>query len=481
VLSVVTFLVLARLLNPEDFGLVALASVFVALLGVVTEQGFAHALVQREDLEPSHLDTAFWSSVLTGSLLAAALVVAAEPVSRLLDEPDLAAVLRVLSLAVVVTALSSTPQAILQRDLAFRSLAIRELVAALVGAIVGVGCAVSGLGVWALVAQILAQAVAGVAVLWIAVQWRPGGDVSWDHFRELAAFGWNVVGVRFLNFVSRRGDNFLIGVALGTRALGIYAVAYRVFWILTDVIARTIATVAFPVFSRLQSETERIRRAYLLASQMSATVATPIFVGTSVLAGEIVDVLLGTKWDDAVPVLQILCLVGILHANQYFNISVLMAVGAPQLALFLTVISSVTNLIAFSIGLQWGIVGVAAAYAIREYLFAPLSLYLVRGRILFRWSEVFRRFTIPLGCSLVMAACIVGARDLLSDAVGDAVVLALLIPLGGLAYILALRVLAHGFMADVLAFVLRAAPRLRSLVAVRALPIRWLFRGVSSG
>nr|MBA2624810.1 oligosaccharide flippase family protein [Acidimicrobiia bacterium] len=156
-LSTVVFVVLARLVEPEDFGLVAIASVFVALLTVLADQGFGQALVQRPVLERTHLDTAFWLNVTIGALLALLLAGTAGAIANLFDEADLAPLLRALAMVPLISALGVVPSSLLRRDLAFASLAVRGLVGTAAGGVVGIAAAVAGAGAWALVAQLVVQ------------------------------------------------------------------------------------------------------------------------------------------------------------------------------------------------------------------------------------------------------------------------------------------------------------------------------------
>ncbi|HEX5578717.1 MAG TPA: oligosaccharide flippase family protein, partial [Candidatus Limnocylindria bacterium] len=184
-LNLVVFIVLARLLTPVDFGLVALAAVFVAFAQLFVDQGLGDALVQRRELTGIHIDTAFWVAMATGALLTIAGIVLAYPIGALLGEPDLVPILQALSLTFVFVAMSSIQMALLRRALAFRSLAIRAIVAAFVGGVVGIALALAGAGAWALVGQQLAAAIASVVALWRGSPWRPSFGVSGPHFREL--------------------------------------------------------------------------------------------------------------------------------------------------------------------------------------------------------------------------------------------------------------------------------------------------------
>ncbi|HEX7022670.1 MAG TPA: lipopolysaccharide biosynthesis protein, partial [Trueperaceae bacterium] len=329
-LTFVVFLLLARLLTPEDFGVVALATVFIAFAQVFVDQGFAEALIQREDLEPGHLDTAFWANLGLGVLLSALSFVAAPLVATLFDEPKLIAVVRWLSLLFVLRALAGVQAAILTRDFDFRALAFRRLMGVMAGGVLGVVMAVMGFGVWSLVGQQLCGALVEAGVLWWASDWAPGWGLGREYFKDLFSFGINITGTNLLNFANRRSDDLLIGYFLGPVALGYYTVAYRLLLILTDLLANTINQVALPAFARLQKEPKRLLDAFYKATNLASLVAFPCFVGLAVLAPELTRGVFGEKWLPSVPVMQVLALIGILHSVFNLNAPLMVAVGKPS-------------------------------------------------------------------------------------------------------------------------------------------------------
>jgi O-antigen/teichoic acid export membrane protein len=186
-LGLVIFTILANKLAPEDFGLVALAAVFVSLGQLFVDQGLGDAIVQRPILTRRQIDTAFWVSIATGTLLTIAGYLVAGPIARFLNEPDLEQIIQVLSIIFVLVALSSIQLGILRRELDFRGLAIRKLLAIGLGGAVGVWMALAGYGAWALVGQQVGMAVVTVVAMWAVSPWRPGFSLSREDFRSLLA------------------------------------------------------------------------------------------------------------------------------------------------------------------------------------------------------------------------------------------------------------------------------------------------------
>lgn len=459
-ISTVTFIILARLLPPEAFGLVALATVITAFIEILLDQGFSAAIVQRTDLEPGHLDTAFWISVLTGATLALGVIAASELAASFFNEPELAPLLRWLSLSFLFVALSSTQTAILQRELAFKSLATRSLAATIAGGVVGVTMALVGFGVWSLVGQNLVRALAGVFVLWWASDWRPGLKVSKKHYKELFSFGVSVTGNNFLTAIVRRSDDFLIGLFLGPTMLGYYTIGYRLLLVVTRLVTSITTSVVFPLFSRIQHKPERIRRAFYNVTQYTSLLAFPVFIGMAVLASDLVLTLFGEKWAPSIPVMQILALIGILQSVMFFNGSVMRASGKPSWQFGIMLLTTVASVIAFFLVVSWGIVAVAAAFVVVGYLVAPVSYLAVRKLIKIEPSTYLGQFVAPLFASLVMLIVILGLRYLLGNQdLSGYLRLGILIAAGALTYLLVIRLTARSLTQEILELASLALPR----------------------
>ncbi|HZJ22952.1 MAG TPA: MOP flippase family protein [Anaerolineales bacterium] len=414
-ITIVFFVVLSRLLTPEAFGLVALATIFTEFVEIFLDQGSSAAIVQRAEVERGHLDTAFWMSMLTGILLTVGSIAASGSIAAFFSEPRLASVLSWLSLGFILNALSTTQLAILQRKLAFKNLAARSLAATTVGGVVGISMAFAGFGVWSLVGQNLVRAVAAAIILWRSSDWRPGFNVSKKHYKELFSFGASIVGNNVLNVLIRRSDDFLIGYFLGPTLLGYYTVGYRLLLIIIRLVTEVTNTVAFPTFSRIQHEPERMRRAFYKVTQYTSLLSFPVFIGLGVLAPELVPALFGTQWTPSIPVMQVLSMIGILQSVLFFNGSVIRASGKPSWELGIMLLSAVCSVIGFLIAVQWGIVAVAASFVIVGYMLAPVSYIAVRRLIQIDFRTYLRQFTAPLFASLIMVVAIVGLKYFLKD------------------------------------------------------------------
>ena len=472
-LALLIFIILARLLTAADFGLVALAAVFVFFAQLIVDQGLGDALIQRRSLTRSHIDTAFWVSMATGSLLTAAGIVLAGPIAGLLNEPRLAPILQVLSLTFVLAALNSIQMALLRREMAFRSLAVRRLVAVAGGGAAGITLAFLGYGVWALVAQQLANAALSVVMLWRASPWRPSREVSWSDFRGLFGFGIHVLAGDVLNFFSRHMDNLLIGVFLGTVPLGFYAVAYRILDTSQALLVNAARKLAFPVFSQLQNDPDRLRRAYARAARGLSVIFLPGFIGLSLVAQEVIVVIFGQPWAVSAPVASILFLIGPVLTVQLFSGSVLNAVGRPDITFRIRLITSIVNVGGFFIAVTIfrDIVAVAAAFVVRGYLVMPLIVYWLRRYVGISISSHLSQLRTPALATALMALAILGVKFALAASVDRAVLLAAEVGAGLLVFGMAMTVLDRQLVTEMVTLLLQAFPGGERLARRLNLPI----------
>lgn len=439
-ISFVVFFLLARLLGPEAFGLVALATVFLAFVGVFLDQGFSQAIVQRQEVEPEHLDTAFWTNIGVSTLLTVLCIASADWVASLFKEPDLAPIVCWLSLNFILLAFSSVQQALFQRKLAFKTLALRSLVAIVVSGTVGVAMAFMGFGVWSLVGQQLSSSLTQALVLWGTSDWRPGFRVSARHFRELFSFGISIVGFAFVNFFNRRADDFIIGYFLGPVALGYYSVAYKLLLVMIELLTRIVDKVAVPTFSRLQTEPERLRKAFIKIIKLTNLITFPCFIGVSLLSAELIPILFGDQWRSSIPVMRILAFVGIIQSTYIFKSSVILAMGKPTWRLGIGILNSTVSVIGFCIGVRWGIEAVAISYIITNYLFSPVSVLAVQKLINIKISDYYGQYTAPLIASAIMAISIIGVR-ILASSLESYLLLLVSMLVGALVYVLAIYIL----------------------------------------
>jgi PST family polysaccharide transporter len=440
--SLVGFVVVARFLDPHDYGLAALAAVFSTLIMSLAAAGYAEALVQRKRLEPTDLDTVFWVGFATSLGLMVVLGSCAWPLAAAFDEPRLQPVLQVLLCPLPLVSLRSVNHAVLQRELRFREIGAVSVQSSLLAVGVAIGMAVAGLGVWALVAQtVVAQVCTALGMAWRG-RYLPGRRLSRGSFRATFPFSRNYLGVALLTLVNQRVDDFLVGSTLGLAVLGVYTVAYRILLVLTDVLTATVGGVAFPLFARLQAEPERLRESVRSALRACVTVVMPVFVLCSVAAPQLVHLVFGSHWAASAPVMEILCLVGPVEALLQVAIAALLAVGEARSVFRITLLNAIVQVIAFAIAVSFGIRWVAASYVLRAYLLSPLTLYALARTTGIAVGEQLRTLAPAFAAGAVMFVIMLIMRTQLEDVVGDAALLVALVAAGAAAYLAVLGLAA---------------------------------------
>ena len=433
-ISTGVFLLLARLLGAEAFGLVALASVYISFMSLFIDQGFSQAIVQRKDLTKEHLDTAFWTSLIISFFLTVCSIGLSGFIASFFDEPQLSKILSFLSVNFLISGLRSVQSALITRNLQFRILAFRSLLATAVSGTLGVALAFLGYGVWSLVWKEIVFNIVGLFLLWFASDWRPSFKLSVKHFKELFLFGINIAGFNLLTFLNRRSDNLLIGFYLGSTVLGYYTVAYRLFEIVNQVITNTMGQIALPIFSRMQEDRNKLRRAFYTGTQFSSILAVPSFIGITIFSPEIVNLSLGADWQASIPVIRILTFIGIIQAIYYFNGTVLVSMGKPNWRLLIYLVNTAVNLISFLIVVRWGIVAVASAFVLRSYILSPIPLLALKKLISIDIRIYINKITPSLVATGLMALILIPLKVFMADS-EPSIILATGIPLGILSYV----------------------------------------------
>jgi lipopolysaccharide exporter len=395
---------LARLLPPEDFGVVAAAYVVTGLVYVIAESGFAPALVQRAAVSDRQVRLCHTVAVLLGGGAAAAVYFGAAPVAGFFRDPDVGRVLRILAFASLFSAFGLTSRALLLRQLRFRALVHIELVASILGyGGIAVALAWAGFGYWSLVFGTLSQAVLSALLSYTAVRHSIRPLLATAELRDLLGFSAGISLVNLANFFAVKGDYLVIGRVLDAASLGFYSRAFTLMELPMVVFGASLGRVLFPAASHVQGDPERFRRAYLLAISVSMSLAVPVSLGMMVVAPELIHVIYGVAWAPAAPLLQILCAFGMFRVTYNTASAFLKARGhAYQLLIatlvygFLVVVgtawavktaglSAVPWAVGFAITAMWllvvGMVNGSASVPFRPFL-RDITLAVLPGTVL---------------------------------------------------------------------------------------------------
>lgn len=375
--------VLARLVAPEEYGLVAIVLSVFALARCLEEVGLGEATVQRAGISAEQVSSLFWLNALLGLVLSGAFAAASFPLAALVGRPDAAPFFAALSPLFLLSALGAQHRALLRRELRFRPLALAQSGAVVVGAALGIAAASRGAGAWALVAQQLAAASTLLAGAWIGSGWRPGAPRLAAGMRPLLRFGAEVTGSQFVTALSRNLDNILIGRFIGAATLGAYDRAFQLMMLPATHFNQPLTSAISPALSRLQHDPEAYRRLYRAATEVVASVAFPIAVFTAAAAPAIVATVLGPAWTESAPLLRALAPCGLMLSLNIGTGWVYQSLGQTGRQLRWTLFGSSIAVAAIVAGLPWGALGVAIALSCTRVALRPFGVaYCFRGTFL---------------------------------------------------------------------------------------------------
>ena len=458
-LQFVITVVLARLLVPADFGLVGLIAVFTGFATVLIDFGFSGALIQRTDIEPRHLSSAFWLNIATGAALTLVFAAASPGIAWFYGRPELLAIAAVWGIDFFLNAFSAVQGAIVQRSMRFRRLAVIETAATAGSGVIAIALASGGAGVWSLVAFVLTGSLLRSTGLWLLTDWTPVWSVDLGAIRDLWGFSLNLVGFNAINYWSRNGDNLIVGRVLGATALGIYSRAYTTMLMPLSNISAITARVMFPTLSRLQDEPARVRTIYLRSIRLIALVSFPMSVGLFVAARPFVLALFGPRWEAVIPILKILCISGFAQPIGATVGWIYQSQGRTDWMRRWGVWTTVVTVSAFAIGVHWGIKGVAYAYAVRSLSLTYFNFASPGKLIGMTFTDVLRAVAALLAVSFAMGAIVASV---------DAAFLTHLTPAARLALDIAIGIAAYAALTAVGAR--EDLRNLRQFVALRSHP-----------
>lgn len=394
---------LARLLMPEDFGLVGMVTVFTGFVVIFSNLGLGAALIQRKEVTQTQFSSIFWLNIALGLVLMLVVSGAAPVVAWFYSDQRLVLLTMLVAVQFPISSLNVVQNAILNRELDFRRLAYIEICGVVCGGAVGVAMALLGYGPYAIVWSSLVNRTIVVSLMWLTSPWRPSLRFDLAEVRELLSFGGNLVGFQVFNYWVRNADDLLVGRVLGSASLGIYTRAYSFMLMPIRQISGVISRVMFPTLSLIQDDRPRVKRIYLRLVSVIALISFPMMLGLLVVADVFILALIGEQWSEVIPLLRILCVVGLMQSIGHTVGWIYKSQGRVDIMFRWGIVSGVITLAAFAIGIRWGLMGITIAYLIRNFLLTYFN-FTIPGRLIdLRFYEVVRTVASPLACAAIMA------------------------------------------------------------------------------
>ncbi len=410
-MQVVVSLVLARLLAPEYFGLLGMATVVTGFVKVFQNLGFNSAIIQRKQVGDALLSTLFWVNLGVCLLVAGVLVAISPAAAWIYSDARVTPIVAVLALNFVFAGFTMIPTAVLTRRMAFNKLAVREIAAAIFGGATALTLAALGFGVWSLVAGSLVGSATQMILINLLSPFRPRLVFDRQGLRECLGFGLNLTGFNVFNYFSRNADHLIIGIFLGPIALGYYALAYKFMLLPRESVTGVLTRVLFPAFSRMQDDDERLANAYLRVCGAIAFITFPMMAGMAVVARPFVEVVLGDKWLPAIPIVSVLALLGMLQSVTATTGNIFLAKGKPSWMFGIAVAGGTVHTCGFLVGVYWGAIGVAVAYCVTSLVMQiPHFLLVFKLVPSLTWCRLLNALKPYAVCSGAMAVVVLLCR-----------------------------------------------------------------------
>ena len=398
--------ILSRLLSPREFGLLGMIVVFTGFAANFSDLSLGASIIQKKDVSERHLDSVFWLNLVTGGLFTLVFVLAAPFVARFYGEPSLRLLTMGVAANFVLSSINIVQSALLQKSLNFRARFWANIIGTVVSGSVALTLVIYGAGIWSLVAQTLIATVIGGTVMWRFSSWRPRLSFDLSAIRELMHFSTHLIGFNLINYWSRNFDKLVIGRVIGSSALGVYSLAGRLMQMPLTNVTDITQSVMFPALSTMQGDKESLGRVYLRGTRMIALLTFPMMIGLSVLAEPVILTVYGSKWREAVGIVQILCFAGMSQSVYNTASWIFLSSGRTDTYFRLGVYATIVRVIGIWIGIRWGIWGAAWAYFLGGF-FVWYPTWVAAGRLMnLRFIDLISNLTGPFFCAAIMGLLI---------------------------------------------------------------------------
>lgn len=368
-------IVLARLLTPDDYGVIGMLAVFLAVSQTFIDSGFGKALIQNQRRTERDFATMFVFNIAVACVFYAILFASAPWIADFYEMPILVPVTRVLALSMIVSAFAAVHRAKLEINVDFKTQAKATIAASLFSGIVGIAMAYCGFGVWALVAQTLVSAGTQVVLFWLLIKWFPRYFFSWKSFKPMFRFGSKLVVASLLHTIYSNLYSIFIGKIYSASALGFYTKANMFAGLPSQVGNGILGRVTFPVLAQVQGDNARLKHIYGKYLRFSTSLLVPLMLGICAVAKPLVIVLIGEKWLPCVPFLQVLCFAWMCDPIMLVNLNLIYVKGRTDLVLKLEIVKKITATLMMFCGLPFGVLGLCVARAVYAQIAVFMNTY----------------------------------------------------------------------------------------------------------
>lgn len=407
-ISFLVGIVLARLLSPDEYGLIGILTIFINFFNVIVDGGFTNAIIRKQGAKDIDYCTLFYINFVISALLCITLFLCAPLIAHYFEREELVSLTRVMSLAVLINGLGIVQKAKLTKAIDFKSQTKISLTASFISGVVGIAMAATGFGVWALVAQQLTQLSLNTILLWISTKWLPKLQFSFESFRDLWSFGWKLLVSGILDSLSTEVTHAVVGKCYSPVTLGKYTRAKQFSDIFSGSLTSIIQRVTYPVLSAIQDDAQRLKEAYRMVIKVTCLPTFILMMCLAAIARPMILVLLGEQWEECANYLQIICFSAILFPLHALNLNAIQVMGRSDLTLKIKVMKTLLQIIPITLGIifniYWMLIASIFTSLVAYYLNAYYSKPLLNYGIVEQVKDIMPSILIAFGISIPVYA-----------------------------------------------------------------------------
>lgn len=409
--SGITFLVglvLARLLTPVEYGIMAMIAIFIAVSNSVIDSGFSNALIRKINTKPIDYNTVFYFNLIVGFLFYAILYIASPSISLFFKEPILVSVTRVIGIVLIINSLAIIQRTVFVRNVDFKTQTKVSLIASLSSGVVGIGMAFYSFGVWSLVGQQLSRQLLNTCFLWVYSSWRPSWEFSSESFKEMFGFGSKLMLSGLIDTIYKNIYYIVIGRFYSSAQLGQYTRADQFKNIFSSNLTAVVQRVSYPVLSSIQNEPERLKQAYRQVIKITMLITFACMLGLAAVAKPLILILIGEQWLESVYYLQIICFAGMLYPLHAINLNILQVKGRSDLFLKLEILKKMVAIVPIVLGVVYGIEYMLWGSVFTSFIAYFLNSYYSARLIDYPTSQQIKDILPTFSISFIVAAAMWG-------------------------------------------------------------------------
>lgn len=430
--TLIVSIVLARLLEPEVFGMISVVTVFMAILNVFVDSGLGNALIQKKDADDLDFSSVFFFNMFMCTMLYVMLFLTAPLIAKFFELPKLSSVIRVMGISLIFSGINNVQRAYVSRQLKFKRFFFATLGGTLGAAAVGIYMAVSGYGIWALVGQNLVSSIANTAILWFTVRWRPIMKFSLQRFKSLFSFGWKLLAASIIDAVYNNLRQLIIGKMYSTESLAYYNRGYTIPNAFVGSINAAIDSVLFPVMSEAQDNPETVKAMTRRSIRMSSYIMWPTMLGIAACAKPLVSVLLTEKWLPCVPFVIVFCIFYAFQPIETANLNAIKAMGRSDIFLKLSILKKTIGFAVLICTMWFGPLVMALSNLLFAVINLAINVYPNRKLINYSFRQQFEDIVPSILLSAVMFG---GVYSIQLFTLSDWMTLLIEVPLGVMIYV----------------------------------------------